>query len=300
MIFIGNRKAVSFLSKSLEKGSFAQTYIFSGPEAVGKFFLARAFAVGLIDGRNLNFDFNFQEKTNLDLIVVKPEIEEKKGVTKEKAISIEKIREIQKQMALFPNFGKRKVLIIDNAHKMNVSAQNALLKILEEPNSTSIIILITNEDGKILPTIKSRCQKINFGLVSDDEIVKTQNQFDLNVTEDCVSLSMGRPGVFYEISSSKEKLDFYREARESLEKIMNMDLNDRLVMADKISKNIHLTIKIMNVWMWILRKRALEKMDSFAVERNYEIIKKIEKVISVLKDTNVNGRLVLENLLINI
>ncbi|EKE15843.1 MAG: hypothetical protein ACD_11C00103G0045 [uncultured bacterium] len=299
-MFIGNKKALSFIEKTLAKGSFSQTYIFSGPEAVGKFFLAKVFAVSLINDSALDFDFNFQEKSDFDLIVIAPEIEEKKGITKEKIISIEKIREVQKQLALFPNYGKRKVLVIDNAHKMNISAQNALLKILEEPNSTSIIILVTHEEGKILPTIKSRCQKINFGLVSGDEIMEMQNSYDPDAAKDCVLLSMGRPGFFVDMINNKEKLDFYREARESLGKIRSMDLNERLILADKISKNIYSTIKIMNVWIWILRKNALEKMDVFAVGKNYEIIEKIEETISVLKNTNVSGRLVLENLLINI
>jgi len=293
MNFIGNQKVTNLLKKSLGSGNISHAYIFSGPEHVGKFTLAKMFALHLIEGSKLDLEM---EKTSkdalLDLITIAPEITEKNGVAKQRDIPIESIRDVQKSLSLFPYHGKYKILIIDDAHKLNVAAQNALLKILEEPNPTTIIILVTSNEDKILPTVKSRCQMINFGLVDDAEMLEF---FPQNL----VSLSAGRPGLTKIMVENEDEMVFRSEAVSNLNKIISGSLNERFSLAEQLSKDVSKTSDMLNCWLWEMRKKALVSEDS---ERKnvYAGMEKIQKSLETLKNTNANGRLVLETLFMDL
>lgn len=293
MLFIGNSKTVNFLKNNLEKGKLNHAYIFSGPEHVGKFTLAKMFSLHAIENTPLSLKIDdFGKEAMFDLIVLAPEIVEKKNVSKKRDISVESVREIKKSLSLFPYHGKYKILIIDDAHKMNAAAQNALLKILEEPNPTTIIILVTPEVDKILPTIKSRCQTVNFSLISESELLK---HFPQNI----VDVSVGRPGLSEIISQNDEELAFRLEAVEDLNKIISGSINEKFILAEELSKDINRTSEKLNCWLWEMRKKALSAEDS---ERKniYAGMGKIQKSLETLKNTNANGRLVLETLFLDL
>ncbi len=293
MDFLGNKKVTNLLKKSLDSGNISHAYIFSGPEHVGKFTLAKMFALHLIEGSKLDLEI---EKTGkdalLDLIVLAPEVTEKNGISKQRDIPIESVRDVQKSLSLFPYHGKYKILIIDDAHKLNTAAQNALLKILEEPNPTTIIILVTHAADKILPTIQSRCQMMNFNLVSETEMQKT-------FPENIVSLAAGRPGLAEIMSKNENKMVFYSEAASSINKVISGSLNEKLLLAEQISKDMSKTSDLLNFWLWEMRKKALVSEES---ERKniYAGMEKIQKSLETLKNTNANGRLVLETLFLDI
>ena len=293
MNFLGNQKVTNLLKKSLDSGNISHAYIFSGPEHVGKFTLAKMFALHLIEGSNLDLEMEkISKDALLDLITIAPEIAEKNGIAKQRDIPIESIRDAQKSLSLFPYHGKYKILIIDDAHKLNVAAQNALLKILEEPNPTTIIILVTSNEDKILPTVKSRCQMINFGLVDDAEMLEC---FPQNL----VSLSAGRPGLVKIMGENEDEMVFRSEAISNLNKIISGSLNEKLLLAEQISKDMSKTSDLLNFWLWEMRKKALVSEES---ERKniYAGMEKIQKSLETLKNTNANGRLVLETLFMDI
>ena len=84
-----------------------------------------------------------------------------KTITAEKeVIKVDQIRDLSKNVVLSSTRNKYRIIIIENAEKMNKASANALLKTLEEPPKDVIIILTTNEIGRLLPTIKSRCFKL--------------------------------------------------------------------------------------------------------------------------------------------
>lgn len=87
-----------------------------------------------------------------DVLYIKPE-------ETAKSIKIETIRDLQQQIYLAPQYGDARFVLIEAADKMNDSAANALLKILEEPPSHSYFILLAEQISRLLPTILSRCQK---------------------------------------------------------------------------------------------------------------------------------------------
>lgn len=299
MDFIGNKKAVSLLENSLLKGSVNHAYIFSGPEHVGKFTLAKIFALGAIAGVELSRNVDALNKDALlDLIVVQPEVVEKNNVSKQRDISIDSIRDAKNSLSLFPYHGKFKILIIDDAHKMNGSAQNGLLKVLEEPNQTTMIILVTHEIDRILPTILSRCQAINFSLVEDCDM---EEGFagDKNFSRECIELSIGRPGLARFLSENEDERAFNSQAIKEFAQIQKGSLNDKFKLADELSKDVVRTLSKLNIWMWEMRKIA----NNFDVQKRSSIyvnIEKIQKSIATLKRTNANTKLVLETLFMDL
>jgi DNA polymerase III subunit delta' len=293
-MFIGNQKIIQFLSKVAGSNKISQAYLFSGPESVGKFTLAKIFAKSLIQEKP--FELEDDNKNIPDLIVIEPEIEEKKGIIKEKDIKIERIREVQEKLALFPYSGKFKVLIINNAHRMTISAQNALLKLLEEPNETSIIILITHEESKLLSTMKSRCQKINFSLATTEEIIVIIS--DAKEARKLAVFSMGRPGLALKIRENREVFDLRNEYLDHLNRFPSMGINEMFNLSEKISSDTSELIKFFEFWMWLIRMEALKKGESNIF--NFETLEKIEKSLGVIKNTNANVRLVVENLFLEI
>jgi DNA polymerase-3 subunit delta' len=99
---------------------------------------------------------------------------------------------------LTPNVSPRRVFLIEQAERMNESAQNALLKTLEEPPGRTNLILVTTSAERLLPTIRSRCQRVSFGLLPP-EFVKTEleNRTDANgpAADTLARISGGRLGA---------------------------------------------------------------------------------------------------------
>ena len=274
MFFIGHQKTVKILERSLKSGKISQAYLFHGPQYAGKFTLAKIFAACLIKNTTSLPNKVADIEINLpDLMVVGPEMEEKKGVVKIKDIKIEQVREARGWLATYPYAGKFKVLIINEAERMTASAQNSLLKILEEPNSTSIIILVAGETKNIIPTVKSRCQKFSFS-----------------------SADSGNSKLEKEISRNLFGADSHKLA-EKIKKIKSMSLNEKLDFAGELSKNAELAGKILDFWVWRARSEACRSGGDLS---GYLAIEKIEKTAAQIRETNANARLALENLLISL
>ena len=292
------------MDRVVKNGSVSHAYIFSGPDQVGKRTLAELFARCLILDIPFDVDIN-QELVGVnashrsDLKILAPIVEEKSGVSKQKDISVSQVREAQQFLAAYPYLGKKKVLIIDDAHKMTVSAQNAMLKILEEPNSTSILILITSEADRILQTISSRCQTVNFGLVSDAEMTKGTAGIDLTDVR-LTLLGMGRPGRIIELSKKPEMAKEQYDQLQEFEAMANFSQIQKMSLAEKYSKNIPETLNLLRLWIWKLRNDYDGKSEMGRMIQVHGIIGKINECISILTTTNASGRLVLEKLFLSI
>ena len=293
MEIIGHQKIKTLLEKEIETGSHAQAYIFSGPKGVGKLTLAKEFARGLILGKNFSaLSAEDCKSAETDIILVSPVAEEKKGVIKEKEISLEQILDARRALANFPYHGKVKVLLVEESDRMTLKAQNALLKITEEPNSTSIIILVTSRVSKILATIQSRCRTINFGLVNLPEMEKYLESQGAKLDREVLDFSMGRPGILLKLLNDPEKVIWFRNAKTNLHQALQGGLNERLKLAESLSKNVPEAIQNLEFWLWKLHANFEEGSLSRA--------EKISEAINTIKNTNANARLVLENLFINL
>ncbi len=88
------------------------------------------------------------------------------------AIKVEQVRDAIDRTAYRPFEGRRRVVIIDEADALAVAAQNALLKTLEEPPPASVFVLVTSRPDVLLPTVRSRCQRLRFGRLAPGEVAR--------------------------------------------------------------------------------------------------------------------------------
>ena len=141
---IGQDFAKKYLTNSIKKNKLNNAYMFEGMDGIGKKKFADELSKLLLDYENL--------ENSPDYVVIKPD---------GNSIKIAQIRNLQSDIVIRPH-KDYKIYIINNAEKMTVEAQNALLKTLEEPPNYAIIILVTNNKESLLETIKSRCDIIKF------------------------------------------------------------------------------------------------------------------------------------------
>jgi DNA polymerase-3 subunit delta' len=110
-------------------------------------------------------------------------------------------------MQLQPLRGKAKIAIVDGAHLLTVAAQNALLKTLEDPPQRSILILVANNPDALLPTVRSRLQRVPFSPLSIDDIIAvltTDQGLSTTAASALAALSEGSPGRALTLQSCLE------------------------------------------------------------------------------------------------
>ena len=147
---IGHEPVVRLLTGQIERERLASTYLFVGPEGIGKRALALEFAKAL-------------ECQGPDLLVVTLE-----GDSRE--IKIEQVRQMESWMMLTPYGGKRKAVILDPAEALTEESTHACLKILEEPPARSIFILLASAPHRLPVTLLSRCHKIRCAPQGTDRV----------------------------------------------------------------------------------------------------------------------------------
>ncbi len=207
---LGHKNVLEKLEKALESDKLSHAYVFYGKEGIGKRLVACEFAKGLLKTNNLENNIDFKYITRM---------EDKQNIL------VEQVRdEIISDVYTAPATGKYKVYVIDEADKMNDSAQNALLKTLEEPPKSVVIILITSNIDGLLGTILSRTTNIFFEQLSEKEIRKYMELNDLSVEEQLLDFSQGSISTLIEVSKEDNK-----------EKIIKVcDLFEKIKLLDKI------------------------------------------------------------------
>ncbi|MFQ5587489.1 MAG: DNA polymerase III subunit delta' [Nitrospiria bacterium] len=168
---VGQQRAVAILQSFLKKKAYPQALLFEGESGVGKRKAADIFAQMIFcDAASMDITApcgtclscqKIQHQSHPDLLILAPE---------ENAIRIDQVRKMQQQIIYKPAAGSTKVVLIDPAEKMNGAAANSLLKTLEEPPPYVVLILICAEGGVLLPTIRSRCQSVQFHALSFSQI----------------------------------------------------------------------------------------------------------------------------------
>ena len=156
----GHGKILELLTRVVHTKRLAHAYVFSGLDGIGKRLTALALAKNLLcssgGGKSCgtcSACIQVDRGSHPDLMMIEPE----KGV-----ITIDSIRNLKRELSRKSFSGRYKVCLIDDADKMTLQAENALLKTLEEPTPDTVIILITGKPYRLLPTVLSRCQHLKF------------------------------------------------------------------------------------------------------------------------------------------
>lgn len=156
------------LYHAYENNKLPHALLFSGQKGIGKLHLAQKFAKTILCDANISEPCNQCQNCHLldlghhaDFKLVQPE-------ESASMIKIDQIRSVCEFAQHTAQRGQYKIIIIDLAEQLNIAGTNALLKSLEEPQGKTLFILITEKVSSLLPTLLSRCQKVNFKTPNGD------------------------------------------------------------------------------------------------------------------------------------
>jgi DNA polymerase-3 subunit delta' len=340
---IGNEMVKEYFKHTLENRQFSHAYILTGEAGMGRKTLAKAFAMTLLCEKNSSVEEEpflpiFTEESGEG----RKEISEPCGtchscvqflsnnhpdviyVTHEKeSISVDDVREqIAGTVQVKPYSSEYKIYIVDEAEKMTVQAQNALLKTLEEPPTYVIIFLLTTRTDAFLQTIQSRCITLKLKPLYDD-VIRTYLMEHLQVEKKeadiCTAFARGNLGKAIALSSSEEFVQMRISVLNLLKNVHSLDIGQMMEIIkqwkdDKL--NISDCLDFMQLWYRdVLMFKATQDTESFIFKEEYSYIRKIaakssfhgiEEILEALDkarlrlNSNVNFELTMELLLLTI
>jgi len=194
-LFLGHAETEQNLLDLINSGHVPHAMIFSGPVGIGKSTMAFRLARYLLKNGTPDtaqdslfgdapaeansLDVSSEERIfsqvasggHPDLLTIERPMDAKKG-TKKTNLDVETARKVAPFLRMTSSEGGWRVVIVDDADSMNRNAQNALLKILEEPPSNALLILITHRLGAMIPTIRSRCRTLQFDALPENELAQ--------------------------------------------------------------------------------------------------------------------------------
>ncbi|MEQ1929656.1 MAG: AAA family ATPase, partial [Parvularculaceae bacterium] len=178
---VGRAEIEADLRSALEAGRLSNGWMVAGPKGAGKATLAYRLARGILDPGGLASEGGLfmdpkartfrlvAARGHPDLFVAEKSFDDK-NERYATEITVETIRELSSFLSKTAAFGGWRVAIVDAADELNRNAANALLKSLEEPPQRTLVLLVANEPGRLLPTIRSRCRRIDLKPLPDAEI----------------------------------------------------------------------------------------------------------------------------------
>ena len=164
-ILAGNARLNELLIQSGE--TFSHAYLIVGPEGSGRHTFSKLLAAAMLC-QNSERHGGCGSCPSCKKVFgdIHPDVVIVRGAAEGKPISVDQIRDLRSDAYICPNEGERKIYILEQAQTMNASAQNAMLKLLEEGPSYAVFLLLTDQAGSILQTVRSRCEQLSMLPVS--------------------------------------------------------------------------------------------------------------------------------------
>ncbi|MFH1661611.1 MAG: hypothetical protein ABIA02_00730 [Candidatus Falkowbacteria bacterium] len=328
---VGNKQITEFLSRGIVNDKISGSYIFCGPDNLGKTTVANYFAKSLIcENKEKKSGIlpcgecqpckQMQNGIHGDVHLIK-KLDDKKN------ISIEQIRVFIRTLGMASFLNSYKIGIIKHAESLSIEASNALLKTLEEPKNKVVVILVVTNIDSLPETIVSRSQILKFNCVNSDIIYDyliNEHKAKRSLAKDLSHLCLGRPALAIKFLEDKEFLDNYLNQAQSFLNILKGDLNNGFLEVEKLigvratGQDASRSAKrILEVWQGITRdflllennqddlvqhlsfkddmKKIKEKINA---KTFMEFIKNLRRSEEYL-NANVNPKLVLENVVIS-
>ena len=199
---IGHAPVIALLRSEVR--SPAQAYLFVGPASTGKASAARRFAAALMCGDDGRCIRRVLAGSHPDVVLVEP--------LGRRSITVDQARHTVAQASLAPLEGVHKVFLFEEGGLMNDEAANALLKTLEEPTRSTIFLLVAESDDDLPDTVASRCRKVVFGRVSEDEVAEglARLGIDPEHAAQAARISGGRPGLARALATEPDVATYRR------------------------------------------------------------------------------------------
>lgn len=317
---LGNEMVKEHFKRAIENNKISHAYILTGEAGMGRKSIANAFAMTLLCEKGQSEPCMVCHScrqvlggNHPDLIYV---THEKPG-----SIGVDDIREqINDTIMIRPYSSYYKIYIVDEAEKMTVQAQNALLKTIEEPPFYAVIILITTNQEAFLPTILSRCVQLKLKPLKDFT-VKSYITEHLKVPEReaeiCAAFARGNLGKAIHLASSEEFKELYQKVMVILKNVETMDITMLLDCIREMKEqnfDIREILDLMQLWYRdVLMYKVTKDMNLLIFKDEYKLIngmgqKKdyagLEQILAAIDtaktrlDANVNMELVMELLLL--
>lgn len=277
----GQDRAINILKRAISNDHVAHAYLFHGPDGVGKKCVAMSFAMAL-NCTEYNDDVcglctpcrKISSGIHPDVTILDQESGE---------IKISAIRDVINGMVYKPLEGRKRVVIVNEAERFNLSSSNAFLKTLEEPPADTVIILISSSPDMLLQTVLSRCQKVAFNQISPQTIagiLVEKHGIEQEKAEFVAYMADGSPGKAISLSSE----DIQQIRMEILNGYFIGGDGKRTVIFDLSEKYAKDEDCFYNVLYWILS--CLRDMMILKENGDTELIinKDLNKALSGLKD----------------
>jgi len=238
---IGNKQNKEILNQIINNNNTAHSYMFIGKDSIGKMLFAKEFAKAILCTDNIKLCnkckscIEFDTNNNPDFTVIEPD---------GNAIKIDQIRELVKKVYEKPIVSNKKVYIINDSNLMTKEAQNSLLKTLEEPPEYVTIILIASNENLFLPTIKSRCTKIMFNKLLDNELKEIlEKEYNYTNVPDLV-LKAANGSVKKAINLQGKEED-YKKINNTYSNLENINIIDILNSKEQVFKDKEQVLEIL-------------------------------------------------------
>lgn len=317
---IGHEQIIEHFQNAIKQDKVSHAYILNGQGSSGKMMLAEAFAMALQcekKGTEGCMECHFCKQAishnQPDIIYLTHE--------KPNTISVDDIRrQINQDIAVKPYASRYKIYIVDEAEKMNPQAQNALLKTIEEPPSYAVILLLTTNADVFLPTILSRCIRLNLKPVANEKIrnhLMKHFQIPDYQADICTAFAQGNVGKAMQLAGSEHFHDLKDSAVQLMKRIKDIQVYEmgeavKQISEYKMSMNDY--FDIMMVWYRdVLMYKATMDINSLIFKEEVYDIKKqaskssyhgIQEIMEALDkakirlNANVNFDIVIELLLL--
>lgn len=319
---IGQEQIKKHFHNAISTGKISHAYIINGERFSGKEFIARIFAMALQCEKGGTEPCQQCHSCKQALSNNQPDII---YVTHEKpgSIGVDDIRkQINGDIAIKPYNSPYKVYIVNEAEKMTVQAQNALLKTLEEPPAYAVILLLTTNVNSLLQTILSRCVILHMKPVPDELIKKflmEQMQVPDYKADICAAFARGNVGKAKHLAASEDFEKVKEEAVSLLKYVHDMDVTEMIAAIKKIAEyklDAGDYLDILSIWYrdvllfkatkdanHLVFREETQNIRKAAGRTSYEGIETVIQSLSKAKsrlEANVNFDLTMELLLLDI
>lgn len=284
---IGNEQIKEHLKNAITLQRVSHAYIFNGDKGMGKKMVSGTFVMALQCEKGLAEPCMECRSCRQILSGSQPDV---KYITHEKpgVISVDEIREqINNDIQIKPYSSRYKIYVMDEAEKMNVQAQNALLKTIEEPPEYAMIILLTSNSEIFLPTILSRCVSLNMKPLNNAQIkdyLMMSMGFPDYQADVVAAFAGGNLGKAIRLASSEDFNEIKNSVIHLLEYIGDMETYEVVLavkQAEKFKVDIEDYIDLMMVWYRdVLMFKVSRDMNSLTFKDEYIYIKKQAEKIS--------------------